>query len=190
VNEPTLVVVRHGETTWSRSGQHTSRTDLDLTKAGELQARRLGDVLAGIPFDLVLSSPRLRARRTAELARLVPATIDDDLTEWDYGDLEGLTSTEIQERYPGWSIWSGPWPGGETAVDVGCRADRVIDRILASDAARIALVGHGHMSRVLAARWVGAAVDVGAWLDLDTATVSELSWTRGARVVRRWNQPA
>jgi probable phosphoglycerate mutase len=188
VNAPTIAVIRHGETTWSRSGQHTSRTDLDLTEAGEVQARQLGDALAGTSFDLVLCSPRLRARRTAELAGLSPVTIDDDLTEWDYGDLEGLTSVDIQRRYPGWSLWTGPWPGGETPHDVEVRADRVIDRILAANVARAALVGHGHMSRVLAARWVGAAVAVGAWLDLDTATVSELGWSRAARVVRRWNQ--
>jgi broad specificity phosphatase PhoE len=188
--EPVLTVVRHGETEWSRNGRHTSWTDLDLTRHGEDEARRLGAALAGTKFDLVLSSPRLRARRTAELAGLVPFEVDDDLCEWDYGDLEGLTSAEIQARYPGWSIWCGPWSGGETAAQVAARADRLIDRVVASPLARVALVGHGHMSRVLAARWVGGDVTVGAWLDLGTATRSELGWSHGARVVDHWNLPA
>jgi len=189
LSEPALTVVRHGETEWSRSGQHTSRTELDLTDTGEAQAARLGEALAGTHFDLVLCSPRLRAQRTAELAGLVPFTVDDDLSEWDYGELEGLTTTQIQERYPGWSIWEGPWPGGEPAAQVADRADRVIGRVVAAGRARVAVVGHGHMSRALAARWVGAGITIGQWFDLDTATWSELGWSRGARVVRHWNVP-
>jgi probable phosphoglycerate mutase len=192
--EPTLTIVRHGETDWSRSGQHTSRTDLNLTPTGEGQARHLGAFLTGIRFDLVVSSPRRRAARTAELAGLVPFEVAEDMGEWDYGELEGLTSAQIQERYPGWSIWAGPWPGGETAAQVSARADRLIGWILsaaarASVTGRVALVGHGHFSRVLAARWVGQAVGAGAWLDLDTCTWSELGWVRGSRVVRHWNVP-
>jgi probable phosphoglycerate mutase len=189
LTDTVLTVVRHGETEWSRSGQHTSRTDLDLTDAGATQARDLGAALAGIQFDLVLCSPRRRAQRTAELAGLVPFTTDDDLAEWDYGDLEGLTTPEIQARYPGWSIWAGPWPGGETAVEVAARADRLIDRIVASGRTRVALIGHGHFSRVVAVRWVDADLGAGRWLDLDTATWSELGWSRAARVLRRWNVP-
>jgi probable phosphoglycerate mutase len=194
VPEPTLTIVRHGETEWSRSGQHTSRTDLDLTAAGEAQARHLGAFLAGIPVDLVVSSPRRRAARTAELAGLVPFEVAEDLVEWDYGELEGLTSAQIQERYPGWNIWAGPWPGGETAAQVSARADRMIGWILgvitsASESGRVVLVGHGHFSRVLAARWVGQEVSAGSWLDLDTCTWSELGWARRARVVRHWNVP-
>src|SRR5439155_2389718 len=128
--KPVLTLVRHGETEWSRSGQHTSRTDIDLTPTGEEQARQLGAVLSGIRFDLVLTSPRRRAWRTAELAGLVPYEVVEDLVEWDYGELEGQTSAQIQERYPGWTVWSGPWPGGETLADVKTRADRVITRIL------------------------------------------------------------
>jgi broad specificity phosphatase PhoE len=192
--EATLTIVRHGETDWSRSGQHTSRTDLDLTATGEAQARHLGAFLAVIRFDLVASSPRRRAERTAELAGLVPFQVVEDLVEWDYGELEGLTSAQIQERYPGWSIWVGPWPGGETAAQVSARADRFIGWLLnaatsASGNGRVALVGHGHFSRVLAARWVGQEVSAGAWLDLDTGTWSELGWVRGSRVVRHWNVP-
>jgi probable phosphoglycerate mutase len=184
--------VRHGETEWSRSGQHTGRTDLELTAEGEAEARRVGAALSGVTFDQVWCSPLRRARRTAELAGLAPYAVTDDLREWDYGELEGLTTPEIQERYPGWSIWDGPWPGGESADEVEARADRLIARILddAAGVARLALVGHGHFSRVLSARWVGEPVGSGRWLDLDTATWSELGWSRGARVLRHWNVPA
>jgi probable phosphoglycerate mutase len=194
--EPVLTVVRHGETAWSRSGQHTSRTELDLSAVGEDQARQLGAAFAGRHFDVVLSSPRRRARHTAELAGLVPFQVEEDLAEWDYGELEGLTSAQIQNRYPGWTVWVGPWPGGETAAEVTARADRVIERVLdwargraPSAGGRVALVGHGHFSRVLAARWVGEQVHAGEWLDLDTGTWSDLGWVRGSRVLRRWNVP-
>jgi broad specificity phosphatase PhoE len=189
VSETLVTLVRHGETEWSRLGQHTGRTDLDLTDVGEAQARQVGAALTGARFDVVVCSPRRRAQRTAALAGLVPFTTDDDLAEWDYGELEGLTTAEIQVRDPGWSIWQGPWPGGETAVDVTARADRLIDRVLRREARRVALVGHGHFSRVLAARWLGQSVAAGRWLDLDTATWSELGWSRGDRVLRHWNVP-
>jgi broad specificity phosphatase PhoE len=190
LTEPVVTVVRHGETEWSRNGRHTGRTDVELTEAGEVQARHVGAALAGTRFDLVLCSPRRRAQRTAELAGLVPFTTEADLAEWDYGDLEGLTTTEIQVRYPGWSIWEGPWPGGETAAAVGARADRLIGFLVGGQASRVALVGHGHFSRVLAARWAGENVNVGEWLALDTATWSELGWDRGLQVLRHWNVPA
>ena len=189
MTESAVVVVRHGETEWSRSGQHTSRTDLDLTAAGERQAVRIGAALAGMHFDVVLCSPRLRARRTVEIAGLAPVRIENDLVEWDYGDLEGLTTTEIQRRYPGWSVWDGPWPGGESAAVVAARADRLIEGITGSGVSRVALVGHGHFSRVLAARWVGQTVEAARWLLLYTATWSELGWLRGERVIRHWNVP-
>jgi probable phosphoglycerate mutase len=137
----------------------------------------------------VLCSPRLRARRTAELAGLTPYEVTEDLREWDYGDFEGLTAAQIQETYPGWTIWDGPWPGGETAADVASRADRLLKEVIESAEESVALVGHGHFSRVLAARWVGEEVTVGRWLDLDTGTVSQLGWSRGLRVLRRWNAP-
>jgi probable phosphoglycerate mutase len=147
-------------------------------------------VLGSAAFGLVLCSPRRRAWRTAELAGLVPYTVDDDLMEWDYGELEGLTTPQIRERYPGWTIWDGPWPGCETPDQVSARADRVLRRVLDSGVERVVAVGHGHFSRVLAARWVGEAFNVGRWLDLDTATLSGLGWLRTERVVRYWNQRA
>ncbi|MGH9115892.1 MAG: histidine phosphatase family protein [Acidimicrobiales bacterium] len=192
-------LVRHAETEWSRSGQHTGSTDLPLTHVGEEKARALGAALAalaGRAFDLVACSPRRRATRTAELAGLEPYEVWEDLAEWDYGELEGRTTAAIRESLPGWSIWEGPWRGGETAADVGARADRVIARVLAGgqgkgagDSRRVVLVGHGHFSRVLGARWVGAGVGAGRWLDLDTASISELGCTPNGRVLRRWNVP-
>jgi broad specificity phosphatase PhoE len=200
---PRVWIIRHGETEWSRSGQHTSRTDLPLTGRGEEQARELGRLVrsltGGHRFDLVLCSPMLRARRTAELAGLSGDVdgsggggggsfeVDGDLCEWDYGELEGRVTPEIRGQYPGWSIWDGPWPGGETAAAVAARADRVVDRVVGAGVRRVALIGHGHFSRALSARWVGAEIGVGRWLDLDTASVSELGWSRGDRVLRLWN---
>ena len=185
---PLLTVVRHGETEWSRTGRHTGRTEVFLTERGEEQARALGTVLGRDSFDLVWCSPRDRARRTAELAGLTPFEVVDDLREWEYGDLEGRTTADIALELPGWSIWSGPWPGGEDGDQVAARADRVIERLSAeAPGARVALVGHGHFSRVLAVRWLGTAVADGRWLALDTGSVSLLGWERENRVVLAWN---
>jgi probable phosphoglycerate mutase len=182
-------LVRHGETEWSRDGRHTGVTDLALTLVGERQAASVAQAFAdGVP-NLILCSPRQRARRTAELAGLVPYEVLDDLREWDYGDFEGLTTEQIRSDLPGWSIWCGPWLGGESGPGVSARADRVIARVLDSGAERVALVGHGHFSRVVAARWVGAEVATGSWLHLDTGTLSELGWSREVPVVRKWNAP-
>jgi broad specificity phosphatase PhoE len=193
-------VIRHGETQWSKSGQHTGRTDLPLTSQGEGEARGVGALVRSLlessmvssSFDLVLCSPMTRARRTAELAELGEEgdgrfEVCPDLHEWDYGELEGRMTPEIRAQYPGWSIWTGPWRGGETSAEVSVRADRVVQRIVGSRALHVAVVGHGHFSRALAARWVGEPVEVGRWLHLDTASVSELGWSRGERVLRRWN---
>ena len=140
---------------------------------------------------MVISSPLQRALQTAELAGCGDRVeITRDLTEWDYGELEGLTANQIQDRYSGWSVWDGPWPGGETATDVVARADRVIDSLLRSGATRIVVVGHGHFSRVLAARWLGQDLSVASQLLLDTATWSDLGWFRGLRVLRHWNVAA
>ncbi|MBO0747380.1 MAG: histidine phosphatase family protein, partial [Acidimicrobiaceae bacterium] len=185
---PNVTLVRHGETTWSMNGQHTGRTDLELTEFGERQAKRVGSLIGPKPFDLVLVSPRRRTRRTAELAGLTPYEIDDDLQEWDYGEFEGMTTYEIQTENPGWSIWNGPWVGGETVEEVEARADRVIARVRRQPpGSRVALVAHGHFLRVLGARWVGQPAAGGQWLGLDTAAVCHLSWEHDYPIVHRWN---
>jgi broad specificity phosphatase PhoE len=186
-SQPEIWVVRHGETEWSRSGRHTSRSDIDLTPKGEEQARALGALLGNVEFGRVLSSPMLRSRKTAQLAGLGSVEEDADLREWDYGDLEGRTTAEIQSDLPGWTIWKGPWPGGETCEAVGERADRVVASLLSSAVTKVALFSHGHFIRVLAARWVGAPVGAGEWLDLDTSSLSKLGWYREDRVLRLWN---
>ncbi len=187
--EPDVWVVRHGQTLWSRDGRHTGRTDIDLTDVGEAEAASLVPFARRLDPDLVLCSPRVRAQRTAELAGLVPYEVVDDLQEWDYGELEGRTTSDIHRSLADWSIWHGPWFGGETAGDVTVRADRLIARVRRSGAERVVLVGHGHFSRVTASRWVGADVTAGRWLDLDTATWSQLGWDRGLAVIRHWNVP-
>jgi len=179
-------LVRHGETEWSRSGQHTSRTDLPLTPEGERQAASLKRMLAGRSFALVLSSPMKRAVDTCRLVGLTPE-ISDDLVEWDYGDYEGLTTPEIQKRVPGWTVWTGTSPNGETVEQVGARADRVISRAVAAGG-DVALFGHGHLSRTLTARWIGLEPSGGRLLALSTASVSVLGYERETRVIRLWNQ--
>src|SRR5260370_3672921 len=145
-----LWLIRHGETEWSKSGQHTSRTDLPLTPEGERKAVAVGQLLRGHPFALVLPSPMRRARDTAKLAGFEPE-ITDDLREWDYGEYEGRTTSDIQKEAPGWSIWTSTPPGGETAEQIAARADRVIERVAAGG---VAGVGHRHIVRALGARWV------------------------------------
>ena len=181
-------LVRHGETEWSLSGQHTSRTDLPLTPNGELQAEHLKRMLTGHSFALILSSPMKRAIETCRLVGLIPQ-LADDLREWDYGDYEGLTTAEIQKTTPGWTIWTGTPPHGETAEQVGTRTDRVIARAL-SAGGDVALFGHGHLLRVLAARWLGLEPTGGKLLALSTASLSVLGYEHGARVIRLWNQTA
>jgi broad specificity phosphatase PhoE len=180
-----ILLVRHGQTEWSASGRHTSTTDLALTETGREAARRLGERLAGREFALVLSSPRRRARETCELAGLRPE-LDEDLAEWDYGDYEGRTTPEIRAERPGWSLWDDGAPGGETAAQVGARAGRVIDRALAADG-DVALFAHGHILRVLGARWLELPPERGASFALDTASLSELGFEREHRVVWQWN---
>jgi broad specificity phosphatase PhoE len=179
-------LVRHGETEWSRDGKHTSHSDIPLTdngiKVAKLLAQRLGDA----EFDLVLTSPRERARRTAELAGFAEAHTDGDLVEWDYGDYEGITTPEIRERDPGWTIWTHGTPGGETAEQVTKRLDRVVGKIR-THGGRTLLFGHGHSLRALAARWIEQPVDEGRFLKLDTATVSVLGYERETPVILRWN---
>ena len=188
--ERQLWLVRHGETEWSRDGRHTGRTDIPLTDAGRDQATRLATQLAGRRFALVLTSPRSRARETAALAGYADAAVrEPDLAEWDYGRLEGRRSAEIVADYPGWTIWTGPWPGGETVEEVSERADRVLARCLAPEVDGDALLfGHGHMLRVLAARWLGLGGASGGLFALSTATVSVLGWDHGRPVIETWNQ--
>jgi broad specificity phosphatase PhoE len=184
--EGELWVIRHGETEWSRDGRHTSRTEVELTPEGESVARRLADRLDGVEFDLVLTSPRVRARRTAELAGYADVHLEDDLTEWDYGDYEGLTTATIREKVPGWTVWSQPCPGGETAEQVSRRMDRVVGKVRAHGG-RVLVFSHGHASRALAARWLGQPVQEGRLFSLDTATISVLAYERESPTVARWN---
>jgi probable phosphoglycerate mutase len=179
-------LVRHGETEWTKSGQHTSRTDLPLTPDGEQQAAHLKRLLSGHRFAMVLSSPMKRAIDTCRLVGLSPQ-ISDDLQEWDYGDYEGLTTADIQKRAPGWTIWTGNPPNGETLEQVAARAELVIARGIAAGG-DVALFGHGHFSRILAARWIGLEPAAGRLLALSTASLSVLGYERETRVVRLWNQ--
>jgi probable phosphoglycerate mutase len=186
--QPELWLARHGETEWSRDGRHTGKTDVPLTEAGERAAWALGDRLAGTSFDLVVTSPLARARETARLAGFGDrAVVEPDVREWDYGEYEGRTTPDIRSEVPGWTVWNAPVPGGESAEQVGARADRVIGRILEDVAERALIVAHGHFLRVLAARWLGLSPRNGAHFLLDVATVSVLGWERETPAFDRWN---
>jgi len=187
----TLLLVRHGQTAWSAAGRHTSVTDLDLTPDGEAQAKRLGAALAGRTYAAVYSSPRLRARGTAELAGLAVTDVDDDLVEWDYGRYEGLTSAEIRADEPDWSLWTDGCPGGESPEQVRSRVDRALTMLAPGpdDDTTVVVIAHGHVLRVMAARWVGLPVAGGALLALDAGSRSELGYEHATRVVVRWNLP-
>jgi broad specificity phosphatase PhoE len=183
-----LWLVRHGETTWSLSGQHTGRTDIPLTARGRQQAELLGRRLMQKQFALVLTSPLQRARETCELSGQGQRAISDvDLLEWNYGDYEGKTSAEIRKEVPGWTIWNSGVRGGESADEVGERVDRVIARALAAQG-DVALYAHGHVLRILAARWLGLAATGGRYLGLDTASLSKLGYERETQVIRCWNE--
>lgn len=182
------MLVRHGLTEWSAIGRHTSYTDLDLTLDGERQARTVGAALAGYRFAAVRVSPRRRAVRTAELAGLGAAEVDEDLVEWDYGEYEGLTTVQIHQGRPEWRLWTDGCPGGESPAQVEARLDRALARAASQlTAGDVALVGHGHALRVAGARWVGLAAAAGALLRLDTATVSVLGYEHDRPVLVRWN---
>ncbi|WP_307833321.1 histidine phosphatase family protein [Pimelobacter simplex] len=178
--------MRHGATEWSRSGRHTSRTDLPLLPEGEAEALELKERLGGTDFTLVLTSPRTRARSTAALAGYPDAVVEEDLREWDYGAYEGLTRAQIADIDPRWEVWTGPTPDGESGDEVEERLDRVIDRVLRADR-DVVVFSHGHLSRALAARWIGQPLRLGASLQLGTAAVSVLGHDRGTRVIERWN---
>ena len=189
-----LVLLRHGATEWSASGKHTGRTDVPLSSLGEEQATRVAGLIADRSFALVLASPLVRAQETAQLAGLSHIETDANLVEWDYGGYEGLTTAQIRAILPGWSLWRDGVPAhsdgqpGETAADVGLRADRVIARVLpVLGRGDVALVSHGHFLRVLAARWLSLAPTGGAMFALDTGSVSVLGFEHGAHVLRQWN---
>jgi broad specificity phosphatase PhoE len=185
-----LFLIRHGQTEWSVTGRHTGRTDIPLTSAGESQARAAGLTLSTLRKGpaLVLSSPRRRAVRTAELAGLIVDEVTEDLAEWDYGDYEGRTSTEIRQTVPDWTIWTRPVPGGESAEEVGARADRLLARVREALAeTEVILVGHGHFSRVLLARWIGLPPTSGVRFALDPAGVSVLGDERGEPQIQHLN---
>jgi broad specificity phosphatase PhoE len=182
-----VLLIRHGETEWSRSGRHTGRTDVPLTDLGRQQAELLRRRLRGRSFALVLTSPLVRARETCRLAGLGEgALLRDELREWDYGDYEGITTPEIRSRRPDWFLWRDGCPGGEKAADVGARADRVVAELRAGGD-DCAVFGHGHMLRVLAARWLGLPAEEGRLLGLSTATLSVLGYERETPVLWLWN---
>jgi broad specificity phosphatase PhoE len=185
---PEVVLVRHGETEWTLSGQHTGRTDIPLTERGREQARALAAELARWRFALVLTSPLARAKETCRLAGLAEHAAErDELMEWDYGAYEGRKTIEIREEQPGWTLWGDGVPEGETAAEVGARVDRVIAE-LRSVAAEAAVFAHGHVLRVLAARWLGLEPDAGRLFALDPATISVLGYERETAVLRVWNR--
>jgi probable phosphoglycerate mutase len=182
-----LWLIRHGETEWTVSGAHTGRTDIPLTATGRQQASAIGRWLAGREFSLVLVSPLQRARETCRLAGYAAAAqIDSSLREWDYGEDEGRTTAEIQRADPGWSLWDDGPHNGETVEQVGARADAVIARAVSAPG-DVALFAHGHLLRILAARWLGLAPSAGRLFALSTATVSTLGYERDTRVITRWN---
>jgi probable phosphoglycerate mutase len=184
-----VYVVRHGETEWSLSGQHTGVTDIPLTENGRAVARRLKPILAEPSFTLVLSSPLSRARETCELAGLgAGAVLEPGLKEWNYGEYEGLTPKQIHAKAPGWMIFRDGCPGGETPAQVGARVDQVLTRVRAAPG-DVALFAHGHAFRVLVARWIGLPPGAGQHFLLDTATLNVLGYYRDSPAVKIWNAP-
>lgn len=181
-------LIRHGQTNWSASGRHTGRTEIPLTEHGRAQAQALREPFAGMRPALVLCSPRERARETARLAGVRVDEIDDDLAEWDYGDYEGLTTAQIHEAVPGWSLWRHGAPGGESVDAVGARADRVLGRArVAAAEGPVVLIGHGHFSRALGARWINHDVGDGQHLMLDAAARCMLGMEHGVPALAHWN---
>ena len=184
-----IVLVRHAETEWSRDGRHTGRSDIPLTDDGRrVAAGPLAEHLHGRRFELVLVSPLTRARETCELCGLgSSAQVREELLEWDYGEYEGLTTPEIRSQRPGWLLWRDDCPGGESAADVGARADHVIAQLGALDGDAV-VFSHGHMLRVLGARWIGLAPESGGRLGLSTAATCALGFERETAVIARWNE--
>ena len=187
---PEIVLVRHGETEWSRTGRHTGRTDIPLTEHGRAQARTVGEALAGRRFTLVLTSPLSRAVDTSRLAGFGErAIVRQELMEWDYGDYEGRTTVDIRKERPDWSLWRDGAPVGESPEQVGARVDRVIAELREAGGDAV-VFAHGHVLRVLAARWLGLEPAAGRLLALDPATLSTLGYERETAVIRIWNESA
>jgi probable phosphoglycerate mutase len=186
---PQIVLVRHGETEWTRSGQHTSHTDIPLTEQGRRDAQAVGVRLQGRRFALVLTSPLSRAAETCRLAGLGDVAAQrDDLMEWNYGAYEGRTTIDIRKEHPGWTLWRDGVPDGETAAQVAARVDRVIGELRSVDG-DAAVFAHGHVLRVFAARWLGLEPSGGRLFALDPASISVLGYERETPVLRVWNQP-
>ena len=187
-----ILLVRHGQTEWSRDKRHTGRTDVPLTAEGRRQSERLAGPLAGHSFERVLTSPLSRAAETCRLAGLGGAAEPrDELLEWDYGDYEGRTSAEIAAERPGWSLWRDGCPGGESVADVAARLEPLLAVLRALEGGGEAIVfAHGHVLRVLTALWLGLGPEHGALFVLDTATLSGLGWEHGRPALTRWNVPA
>lgn len=187
-----IYFIRHGETAWSLTGQHTGRTDLPLTEQGEAEARTLAPLLRGVAFDHVFTSPRQRARRTAGLAGYPDAVIEPALAEWDYGDYDGITAGEVRARRPEWDIYIDGCPGGESPEQIVARADRLIER-WSKLPGRVAAFSHGHFGRVFATRWIGLPLGMAKHFAIDTASVAVLDRDPGRdhrpRIVR-WNVTA
>ena len=182
-----IFIVRHGETEWSANGRHTGRTDLPLTQTGRGQAEHLPALLGGRSYSLVLVSPLRRARETCELAGFGDvAQVTEDLHEWDYGDYEGLTTPQIREQNPDWNLWQEGCPGGESPAEIGARVDRVLERFSAIEGDGLAFA-HGHVLRVLTARWLQMEVAAGARFALAAAGLSVLGHERETEVIERWN---
>jgi broad specificity phosphatase PhoE len=183
-----LWLIRHGETEWSLSGQHTSKTDIPLTERGRERATAIRDFLQHQQFSLVLSSPRQRAYETCRIAGYGDvAQVDPNLSEWDYGIYEGRTTADIRKEQPGWVIWKSDLPGGESLEQVGARSQMVIDRCIAAGG-HVALFSHGHLLRILTATWLGLPPHAGSLLALGTGSVSTLSVERETRVIETWNR--
>jgi broad specificity phosphatase PhoE len=185
-----VVLVRHGETEWTRTRQHTGKTDIPLDEEGERQARLVGEALRGREFGLVLTSPLRRAADTCRIAGFGDvARARAELAEWDYGEYEGRTTADIRAERPDWSLWRDGVPGGERAADVGRRADRVVGELRRANVDAL-VFGHGHQLRVLASRWLGLEPTEGRLFALSTATISVLGYERETPVIWRWNEPA